>query len=190
MTRKEVFFYGAVGGVLPILANMLTIDFAPIIDHPDLLTLGNYIGYGIRVVGLVIAGGIVALVNGDVRQPLALVQLGIVAPALVTSYINGVSAAPRSPTRQAHFSIVSTANAEEIISYPRIRLAGGFSDIIRDIGPALGTRLDTLSAANRSVGSFCVTGQGKALMPGPAAKIGSQCSVTTPAGAVSGLVTN
>ena len=190
MTRREVFFYGAVGGILPILANILTIDFAPIIDHPGSLTLGNYIGYGIRLVGLVIAGGIVALVNGDVRQPLALVQLGVVAPALVTSYINGVSAAPASPARQAYFSIVSTANAQEIVSHPRIRLAGGFSDVIKDIGPALGTRLDTLSAANRGVGSFCVTGQGKTLMPGPAARIGSHCSVTTPTGQAGGLVTN
>ena len=82
MTRREVFFFGAIGGILPILVSILTIDFAPIIDHPESLTLGNYVGYGIRVVGLIAAGGIVAILNPEVRSPIALVQLGVAAPAL------------------------------------------------------------------------------------------------------------
>ena len=53
MTRKEVFFFGAVGGVLPILVSIFTIDLSPIIDHPDSLTMGNYIGFGLRVLALI-----------------------------------------------------------------------------------------------------------------------------------------
>ena len=48
MTRKEVFFFGAVGGILPILVSILSIDLSPIIDHPGSLSLGNYIGFGLR----------------------------------------------------------------------------------------------------------------------------------------------
>jgi hypothetical protein len=91
MTRKEVFFFGAIGGVMPILVTIISVDLSPIIDNPDSLTLGNYIGFGLRVVALIIAGGVVALMNCNVKTPLTpvtLVQLGITAPALLTSFIN------------------------------------------------------------------------------------------------------
>jgi hypothetical protein len=187
MTRREVFFFGAIGGILPILVSILTIDIAPIIDHPGSLTLGNYIGYGVRVVGLVVAGGIVALLNPEVRSPIALVQLGVAAPALCTSYINAASPAPRPHVALAPFAIVSVANAAEISPQARIQLAdGALSSVLKDIGAGIGTRLDAVSRANSNVGSFCVTPQGKSLLPGPAAQIGSSCST----GGKTGLVTN
>jgi hypothetical protein len=187
MTRREVFFFGAIGGILPILVSILTIDIAPIIDHPESLTLGNYIGYGIRVVGLVAVGGIVALLNPEVRSPISLVQLGIAAPALCTSYINAASPAARPQSALAPFAIVSVANAAEIAPPARIRIAdGAFSSVLKDIGAGVGTRLDAVSRANSSVGSFCVTSQGKSPLPGPAAPIGSSCST----GGKTGLVTN
>jgi hypothetical protein len=187
MTRREVFFFGAIGGILPILVSILTIDFAPIIDHPESLTLGNYVGYGIRVVGLIAAGGIVAILNPEVRSPIALVQLGVAAPALCTSYINAASPAARPQSALAPFAIVSVANAAEITPQARIRVAdGGFSAVLKDIRAGVGTRLDAVSRANSSLGSFCVTSQGKSSLPGPAAQIGSSCS----SGGQTGLVTN
>lgn len=195
MTRKEVFFFGAVGGVLPILVSILSIDLSPIIDHPDSLTLGNYIGFGLRVVALIVAGGVVALMNSNVKTPLTpvtLVQLGVTAPALLTSFINaggpGKEAnAALSRHAGAPFAIVSVANAAEVSPQNRIQIAQ--SSVFKDIGAGFSTRLDSVSRANQAnqkLGTFCVTSQGKSPLPGPAAPIGSECST----GGQKGLVTN
>lgn len=187
MTQKEVFFFGAIGGILPLFVSILTIDVASLIDQGG-LTVGNYIGYGIRVVALVVAGGLVALVNTEVRSRIALVQLGVTAPALLTSYINAASPAqlPKPHEARAAFSIVSAANAAEASSHNRIQVA---DSLLKDIGAGLTTRLDAVSRANQAtqkLGTFCVTSQGKAALPGPAAPIGSPCS----SGGQNGLVTN
>src|SRR6266478_3652663 len=121
MSRTGMFCLGALGGLLPILVSLLTIDLAPIIDHPNVLSLGNYVGYAIRIIVLIILGGTMALLNREVKEPFALVQLGIAAPALVTSFINAVPPAKAQP-EHAYFSIVSTANAHELDSKARIRV--------------------------------------------------------------------
>jgi hypothetical protein len=109
MTRKEVFFFGAIGGVMPILVTIISVDLSPIIDNPDSLTLGNYIGFGLRVVALIIAGGVVALMNCNVKTPLTpvtLVQLGVTAPALLTSFINA-----GGPAKEASAALFRHASA-------------------------------------------------------------------------------
>jgi hypothetical protein len=195
MTRKEVFFFGAVGGVLPILVSILSIDLSPIIDHPDSLTLGNYIGFGLRVVALIIAGGVVALMNCNVKTPLTpvtLVQLGVTAPALLTSFINAggpvkEANAVLSRHASAPFAIVSSANAAEASPQDRIQVAQ--SSVFKDIGAGFSTRLDSVSRANQAsqkLGTFCVTSQGKSPLPGAAQPIGSECA----SGGQKGLVTN
>jgi hypothetical protein len=63
-------------GLLLILVSLASIDIAPIVDHYKDLTLGIWVGYGVRVVVLVILGGVVALLN-SVQQPLTLVQAPI-----------------------------------------------------------------------------------------------------------------
>lgn len=195
MTRREVFFFGAIGGILPILVSIFSIDLSPIIDHPDLLTLGNYIGFGLRVVALIIAGGVVALMNSSVRtqlRPMTLVQLGVTAPALLTSFINAggpakdASAALSRPTHAA-FAIVSVANAAEVSQHNRVQVAE--SNVFKDIGAGFSTRLDSVSRANQAnqrLGTFCVTSQGKSALPGAAQPIGSECTN----GGQKGLVTN
>jgi hypothetical protein len=185
MTQKEAFFFGAIGGILPLLVSALTIDVGSIIEHGG-LTVGNYIGYGIRVVALVVAGGIVALVNTEVKSRIALVQLGVTAPALLTSYINAASPAAKPHDTRTAFSIVSVANAAEISPQNRIQVA---DSLLKDIGAGLSTRLDAVSRANQAnqrLGTFCVTSQGKSALPGPAAPIGSPCA----SGGQNGLVTN
>jgi len=193
MTRKEVFFFGAVGGVLPILVTIISVDLSPIIDNPDSLTLGNYIGFGLRVVALIIAGGVVALMNCNVKTPLTpitLVQLGVTAPALLTSFINAqvpVKEAGAAFFKRANFAIVSVANAAEVPPQNRIQIAQ--SSVFKDIGAGFSTRLDSVSRtnqANQRLGTFCVTSQGKSPLPGPAAPIGSECAN----GGQKGLVTN
>jgi hypothetical protein len=211
MSKVTIFCLGGLGGLLPILATLVTVDLAPVIDHANALTLGNYLGYGIRVVALVVLGGIMALLNGEVRQPLTLVQLGIAAPALITAYINGTSPS-LAPQRSALTGIVTIAKADEAPARPPIQLAGGFlSDIIRGIG----TPLDRLNEANRlddlrkgvgnpsdltkkaypdlavppgKLGNFCTTADGR-FGPGPLNPLGSACHVETSNGTVWGQVT-
>ncbi len=142
MSRTGAFLLGALGGLLPLMVTLLAIDIAPIIDNPRIFSVGNWCGYGIKVLVLVLLGGIVALLNSEVKQPFALVQLGIAAPALVTSFINGASGKP--PNNQtASYSIVSMAHAQDGSSsqLKRIQVA----DFWRDVGAGITTRLDNLA---------------------------------------------
>lgn len=62
--------------------------------------------------GLLVIGGLIAALNSGVQQPLALVQLGVAAAALVTSFINNpVPAKPASA--HSPMAIVSPALAAE-----------------------------------------------------------------------------
>ncbi len=138
MTRREVFFFGAIGGILPILVSIFSIDLSPIIDHPGSLTLGNYIGFGLRVVALIIAGGVVALMNSSVRtqlRPMTLVQLGVTAPALLTSFINAGGPALRplpscpSPMRPSFRRSIASRSLKA--TYSRISAPGSAPVLIR-----------------------------------------------------------
>jgi hypothetical protein len=199
MSRLTAFSLGALGGLLPILVSLLTVDLAPIIDDHSALTLGNYLGYGIRVFVLVVLGGTMALLNGEVTQPFSIVQLGIAAPALVTSFINGTSpAAPVAAPTHAFFSVVSSANAREART-PGIQLAGTLFD---HISAGLGTRLDTLNNTNKDIsrsdavqspdkaatGNKCMTAYG-AFDAAKDQPTGSQCTVSTPKGTTFGYIT-
>ena len=199
MSRLTAFSLGALGGLLPILVSLLTVDLAPIIDDHSALTLGNYLGYGIRVFVLIVLGGTMALLNGEVTQPFSIVQLGIAAPALVTSFINGASpAAPPASPAHAFLSVVSIANAQET-GAPRIQIAGTLFD---HISAGLGTRLDTLNNANKDIsksdavqspdkasnGNKCMTAYG-AFDAGKEQPTGSQCTVSTPKGTTFGYIT-
>jgi hypothetical protein len=195
LPTKVMFALGALGGLLPVLASLITVDLAPIIDHASALTPGNYIGYVIRVAVLIVLGGTMAALNREVKQPLALVQLGIAAPALVTAYINGGTPTPSAKTAYESLSIISSAKADQITPGP-VRLAGGlFGDIIQQIGPGVGTRLDTLNEANKAAdsnglrkiqgniqGNFnnAIYPNTAPPGPGPGPSIGSFC--TTPKG--------
>ena len=185
MTQKESFFFGAVGAILPLIVSGLTIDMAHIIDGGG-LTAGNLIGYGFRVVAFLIAGGIVALVNTEVKSRVALIQLGITAPAVLTAYINAASLPKASDTHTTAFAIVSVANAAEVSPQNRVQVA---DSLLKDIGAGFTTRLDAVSRANQAnqkLGTFCVTSLGKSSLPGAAAPIGSECAN----GGQKGFVTN
>jgi hypothetical protein len=151
VSRTGAFLLGALGGLLPILVSLLTIDLAPIIDHPDALSFGNYCGYCIRVLVLLLLGGAMALLNNEVKHPFAIVQLGIAAPALVTSFIHGAPGR-LPPVQHAFFSIVSVANAQEQFSEPKkLQLAEGF---LSDVFKGAGVRLDDVANANRAADAF------------------------------------
>ena len=153
MPKWKIFALGALGGLLPILVSLATTDLAAFFDHTTTLTTGNMLGYGLRASVLIFLGGVVAALNSEVTQPMSLVQLGIAAPALITSAINSVP--PANVTKVGSIiEIVQSANAAEMPEQ-RYRVAGGFfGDLIqglvrapnqiqndqinRDVGQALG----------------------------------------------------
>ncbi len=146
MSRTNMFLLGCLGGAIPLIVNLLSVDLAPIIDHPGNLTLGNYVGYAIRIVALVVLGGIVAALNTGVTNVLSLVQLGMAAPAIVASYINGATPAVHNNAPRVGSYIVSPAFAGEPSSKTTFRVAGDFWS---DVGAGFGTRLDKLNELNR-----------------------------------------
>ena len=183
MSKLATFSLGGLGGILPILVGLITVDIASIVDHHNEFTVGVYVGYGVRVLVLIALGGIIAVLNKGVSEPLTLVQLGVAAPALITSYINSapVAAAPKPPL--ASISIISPAYAEESMTDRPIQLAGGF---FADVVQGAGTRLDAIPqrgvaypnspAPAGGTGAYCLTLAGR-FGPGQANALGSACNV-------------
>ena len=100
MSKYQAFMWGALGGLMPVLLSAVTVDLAPVVDSLSSLSIGTYVGYVIRVIGVLVLGGVIALLNIKVQDPLALVQLGIAAPALVTAYISAKPPAVDQPKKQ------------------------------------------------------------------------------------------
>ena len=123
MSKYHTFLLGALGGFLPTLLSLATGDIAALLDHRSDITFGNYTGYGLKVLALLVLGGIIAALNNEVKQPISLVQLGVAAPALVTAYING-TVPPR--VGSIEFPFVSSLLASPISAEKPIELADSF----------------------------------------------------------------
>jgi hypothetical protein len=144
MSQIVRFGIGGLGGLLPLLASLVAVDLssiATLIDHNG-LTEGLCVGYAIRVFGLFALGGIMAGLNSEIRNPLALVQIGIAAPALVTSYMSGAALTKSQPQNPVANMLISRAFANESFPKYNIRLAGFYGDVIQGFSPGLGVQQD------------------------------------------------
>lgn len=93
MSTRMKFVWGGLGALTPIVTTFLIVDVDTIIGYlngifseagdPYLLA-----GYGLRVMGLFVVGGIWACLHKQEYDPKKLFQLGIVAPAMITASIN------------------------------------------------------------------------------------------------------
>jgi hypothetical protein len=110
MTTWHRFVIGGAGALLPVLATLLAVDLAYVIDHFRDYTLGIYVGTGLRYLLLATLGGAVAALNSDEKKPIKLVQLGIAAPALIASYVNA-QPPPKQFKAETHLGFISVANA-------------------------------------------------------------------------------
>lgn len=143
MNRSTRFAIGGLGGLLPIIASLITVDlavFSALIDKQD-FTLGICVGYAVRVLCLFVLGGIIAALNSEVVNPMSLVQIGIAAPALVTSYLNGAAlvrstdqARAATPTASISDLIISNAHADDGRRHEIIVAGGVFGDILDGLG--------------------------------------------------------
>ena len=115
MSALQRFAIGGLGGLLPLVVSFLSFDPSTVITHLATLTLGIYVGYFIKTIVLFVLGGTLAALS-DSATPWTLVQLGIAAPALITSYINGagVSGPVEGSTHAtSSIAIISSAYAAE-----------------------------------------------------------------------------
>jgi hypothetical protein len=111
----------------------LSFDPATVIAHLGTLTLGIYVGYLVKIVVLFALGGTLAALS-DSATPWTLVQLGIAAPGLITSYINGAAiSGPTDIARQATSSMTLISSAYEADAYGQapVIAAGFLGDVLR-----------------------------------------------------------
>lgn len=87
---------GAIGGLTPVLLMIISIDIAFIIDNAH-LTNAHLIGFAIKYVCLAVIGATVAYLHEHISKPLTIFQIGLAAPALLTSIItsNGITSIQR-----------------------------------------------------------------------------------------------
>lgn len=138
MTPKKRFFLGGGGALMPVLVSLLTIDIGAALASDSSLTTGNIVGLGIRYIILFAIGGIVAYLHEEESKPFKLFQLGMAAPALITSLITsqGIASNANHPAHNnaalGEISIIKSAYAEEEIKPDQIILAGGFLGEVLD----------------------------------------------------------
>ncbi len=137
MTSHKRFLLGGGGALMPVLVSFLAVDIGAALDNQVNLTTGNIIGFSLRYIILFIVGGFVAYLHEDEQKPFKLFELGIAAPALITSLITaqGISySAPQNGSVEVsrlNFSIISGAQAG-ILEKPaeKVLVAWGLQDVI------------------------------------------------------------
>ena len=85
LSVRTKLLIGGLGGITPVLINLIVIDLETLLLDLTILTA---VSYCIRIAALFAIGSIVAFLNKE-NDRLKLFQLGIAAPALVTAMING-----------------------------------------------------------------------------------------------------
>ena len=144
MTPIKRFVIGGIGALMPLLITFLSIDYEMLFESANIST-GTIVGFIIRYIVLFLIGGFIAYLHTDETKPFKLFEIGIAAPALVTSMItvNGLSSniQPSSPPapHRASFSIITKAYAEEIgvqkevQKDEKIYVAGFFRDLANSL---------------------------------------------------------
>jgi len=84
-TRTRLII-GGIGGIAPIIISLLVVDLNSLIN--DLQTM-DAIGLAVRCTVLIFIGALIGYLHQDESEPFKVFQLGIAAPALLTTAING-----------------------------------------------------------------------------------------------------
>ncbi|MEK6697444.1 MAG: hypothetical protein AABZ10_00175 [Nitrospirota bacterium] len=104
MTTRKKIVLGGLGALTPVVLNLIAVDLRTVFYS---LTLIAVAGYLVRVIVLFYLGGLVAYLHKAETSPIKLFELGIVAPALITSMLNAsnisVPSAPPSPSQGSVF---------------------------------------------------------------------------------------
>ncbi|WDE03404.1 hypothetical protein SG34_018635 [Thalassomonas viridans] len=86
MTLNKRIALGAIGGITPYLVTLLSIDFKTAVASYEVL---DWIGLLVRCIVLIFLGAFVAYLHKTENEPFKVFQLGLAAPALLATFING-----------------------------------------------------------------------------------------------------
>ncbi len=117
LDTKTRITLGALGGISPIIISLLVVDIVQLFNETGLM---DGIGLGIRFLVLIFIGGLVGYLHNKEEEPFKLFQLGIAAPALLTTAINGNSIANQTLMKEhsasadtPHYFFIKSAHAAE-----------------------------------------------------------------------------
>lgn len=105
---------GCLGALSPIIANLMVVDMRLVLTNA---TFWAALSYFVRQLALCIAACIVVYLNRDEKKLARVFQLGIVAPALLTGMINGVSLSANLPA-QANVTPPANVKSQSTIEMP------------------------------------------------------------------------
>ena len=135
MTTHQKILIGGLGALTPAVLNLAVVDLHILLID---LTVVALLAYLIRVAVLFAIGGLVAYFHKSEKSPIKLFQLGLAAPALITSLLNGgqveipkAPAAPESPPGVSSLFVPSayaqvTPRQDKTFSLPKETLGEQF----------------------------------------------------------------
>jgi hypothetical protein len=106
MGAAQRFFIACLGALTPIITNLLVVDLNTTLIN---LSIIEGMNYAIRLSALCASACVVVFLNSDEVRPVKLFQLGIMAPALLTSLINGATISIRANAQAAQNPAVQTS---------------------------------------------------------------------------------
>lgn len=124
LSDKNRIIIGGIGGIAPLIISLLVVDLNSLISD---LAMMDAIGLTVRCLVLIFVGAMVGYLHNSEHEPFKVFQLGIAAPALLTTAINGYSVIGPAATLKeikgtAYYSesvdrfalsFISSAHAEE-----------------------------------------------------------------------------
>lgn len=128
LTDKTRIIIGGIGGIAPLIISLLVVDLKSLVND---LAMMDAVGLGVRCLVLIFIGAMVGYLHNLEHEPFKVFQLGIAAPALLTTAINGYSIVgpaatlkemkttsyQTEPVNRFALSLISSAHATE----PKLR---------------------------------------------------------------------
>jgi hypothetical protein len=95
MKTRHKIIVGGLGALTPVIMNLLVVDYSLLFAD---FSCPVFTGYIIRVIALFYLGGIVAFLHKNENSAIKIFELGIIAPALITTIINASNVQiPKNP---------------------------------------------------------------------------------------------
>jgi hypothetical protein len=103
MGPMQRFYIACLGALTPIITNLLVVDLNTSLNNLHVI---DGLTYAVRLFALCAAACVVVFLNSDEERPVKLFQLGIMAPALLTSIINGAAISIKATGQGPQSSVV------------------------------------------------------------------------------------
>lgn len=143
MTSKKRFMVGGGGALMPVLISILAIDISAVLGSDSSLNALNIFGIFIRYLVLFVIGGVVAYLHEEEASTFKLFELGIAAPALLTSLISaqGIITDPNQDQSISFFDNISIISSAYAGTEPKIAKKSYLKDVFQGItGQAYGNK--------------------------------------------------